>query len=279
MDRRASVRHLLLITALLALTASAWAQAGHEGGFVPQVGQEGKDVVWVPTVQPLVDTMLDLAKITPQDFLIDLGSGDGRTVISAAKRGTRALGVEYNHEMVELSRRNAVKEGVSDKVSFVEADLFETDLSRATVITMFLLPRINLKLRPRLLDLKPGTRIVSNTFNMGTWIPDKVVTVEQDKTDSDYRKALLWVVPARVAGRWKLGKSSLSIAQEFQVVSGSLKSKTSAVPIVNGHLNGESITFTVGRDVYSGRVTGSSMEGSVASGGTTKQWKAVRLRR
>ena len=133
----------------------------------PQVGQPGKDVVWVPTSQALVDEMLDLAKVTPQDFVIDLGSGDGRTVIAAAKRGARALGVEYNPDMVELSKQNAAGAGVADKAAFVKADLFETDFSRASVITMFLLPDINIRLRPKILNLKPGTRIVSNTFTMG----------------------------------------------------------------------------------------------------------------
>ena len=134
--------------------------------FQPQVGQDGKDVIWVPTPQGLVDKMLDMAKVTPKDYVIDLGSGDGRTVITAAKRGSKALGIEYNPDMVELSKQNAAKEGVSDKASFVKADLFESDFSQAQVITMFLLSSINLKLRPKILDLKPGTRIVSNTFDM-----------------------------------------------------------------------------------------------------------------
>ncbi|HEU4640653.1 MAG TPA: class I SAM-dependent methyltransferase, partial [Candidatus Binatia bacterium] len=128
--------------------------------FQPEVGQEGKDVVWVPTPQALVDKMLDMAKITPKDYLIDLGSGDGRTVITAAKRGVRAHGIEYNPEMVELSKRAAAKQGVSDKATFAKADLFESDFSQATVITMFLLSSINMKLRPKILSLKPGTRIV-----------------------------------------------------------------------------------------------------------------------
>ena len=141
--------------------------------YQPEVGQDGKDVIWVPTPQALVDKMLDMAKVTPKDYVIDLGSGDGRTVITAAKRGSKALGIEYNPDMVELSKRNAAKEGVSDKATFVKADLFESDFSQAQVITMFLLSSINLKLRPKILDLKPGTRIVSNTFDMGDWKPDQ----------------------------------------------------------------------------------------------------------
>src|ERR671924_2402492 len=163
---------LTLFLAVVAATASAQAQPAKRE-YKPQVGQEGKNVIWVPTPQELVDKMLDMAKVTPKDFVIDLGSGDGRTVITAAKRGAKALGIEYNPDMVELSKRNAAKEGVSDKASFVKADLFETDFSQATVITMFLLPDINLKLRPKILDLKPGTRIVSNSFTMGDWKADE----------------------------------------------------------------------------------------------------------
>src|SRR5437879_12136251 len=146
--------------------------------YKPEVGQEGKDVAWVPTPQVLVDKMLDMAKVTPKDYVIDLGSGDGRTVITAAKRGAKALGIEYNPEMVELSKRNAAKEGVTDNATFMKADLFESDFSQAQVITMFLLSRINLKLRPKILNLKPGTRVVSNTFDMEDWKPDESATVE-----------------------------------------------------------------------------------------------------
>ena len=159
----------------MALAAAAHAQSGKP--FEPQVGQEGKDVIWVPTPQALVEKMLDMAKVTPQDYVIDLGSGDGRSVITAAKRGARALGIEYNPDMVELSKRTAAREGVSERAHFIKADLFETDFAEAQVITMFLLSSINLKLRPKILELKPGTRIVSNTFDMGDWKPDESATV------------------------------------------------------------------------------------------------------
>jgi SAM-dependent methyltransferase len=162
--------------------------------FEPSIGQEGKDVIWVPTPDSLVEAMLDVAKVTPSDYVIDLGSGDGRIVIAAAKRGARAVGFEFNPDMVALSRRNAEKEGVSDKATFVNADLFESDFSKATVITMYLLPQLNLKLRPKLLDLKPGTRIVSHAFTMGEWNPDK--TVEREG-----RTAYLWIVPAKTEGK------------------------------------------------------------------------------
>ncbi|HYA30368.1 MAG TPA: class I SAM-dependent methyltransferase, partial [Acidobacteriota bacterium] len=174
------------------IAAGACAQGSKE--FQPQVGQEGKDVIWVPTPQALVDKMLEMGKVTEHDYVIDLGSGDGRTVITAAKRGAKALGIEYNPEMVELSRRNAAREGVSNRASFTKADLFESDFSQATVITMFLLPDINLKLRPKILTLKPGTRIVSNSFTMGDWSADDTVNVKDNCIS--YCTAYLWIVPA-----------------------------------------------------------------------------------
>src|ERR1051326_1076469 len=168
------VRKFLIALSLILVTGGFSAQAQPaKQEFQPQVGQEGKDVIWVPTPQSLVNKMLDMAKVTPKDYVMDLGSGDGRTVITAAKRGARATGVEYNPDMVELSKRNAAKEGVTDKAQFMKADLFETDLSPATVITMFLLPDINLKLRPKILGMKPGTRVVSNSFTMGEWSADE----------------------------------------------------------------------------------------------------------
>src|SRR5512139_935863 len=171
MNSSRRVRRSLTALALSAIAAGVLVQAQVAQQFKPEVGQHGKDVVWVPTAQPVVEKMLDMAKVTPQDYLIDLGSGDGRTVIAAAKRGAHALGIEYNPDMVELSRQNAEAEGVSGRATFVKADLFESDFSKATVITMFLLPELNLRLRPTLLGLKPGTRIVSNTFTMEDWQP------------------------------------------------------------------------------------------------------------
>ena len=170
---------------------------GPAATFEPSIGQAGKDVVWVPTPQTLVDKMLDLAEVKPGELLMDLGSGDGRTVITAAKRGATAIGIEYNPDMVELSKRNAAQAGVTTRATFMKADLFETDLSKAQVITMFLLPSINMKLRPKILNLKPGTRIVSNTFTMEDWQADQTATVEDDCTS--WCTALLWIVPAKVA--------------------------------------------------------------------------------
>jgi hypothetical protein len=242
--------------------------------YQPEVGQEGKDVVWVPTPQALVEKMLDLAKITPEDFLIDLGSGDGRTVITAAKRGIRALGIEYNPDMVGLSRQNAENEGVTDKAQFTEADLFESDLSKATVITMFLLPDINIRLRPQLLDLKPGTRIISNTFTMQGWIFDDTSKISDKLTR--WNTAYLWIVPAKVEGTWKLPQGELTLTQEFQMISGTISAGGNSMTISEGRLRGNEITFSAGSDVYTGIVDGSKMEGTVTSGANKNKWIANR---
>jgi precorrin-6B methylase 2 len=244
--------------------------------YVPEVGQQGKDVVWVPTPQELVDTMLSIAKVTPADFVIDLGSGDGRTVISAAKRGAKAQGIEYNPDMVALSKRNAQHEGIANKVEFIEADLYDCDLSKATVITMFLLPEINLKLRPRLLELKPGTRIVSNTFTMGEWEADREVTT--DDNWNSWNTALLWIVPARVTGTWKLGQDELVLDQQFQVIHGKLNRNGRSVTISDGRLNGNEITFKAGDNLYTGNVNGNKITGTVtnAAAGNKSDWSASR---
>jgi len=252
---------LALCVAVLSLFAvDARAQAPATT-FEPQVGQPGKDVVWVPTPQSLVDTMLNMAKVTPQDYLIDLGSGDGRTVITAAKRGLTAHGIEYNPEMVALSQKNAAAAGVTDKATFAKADLFESDFSKAQVITMFLLPSINMRLRPTLLNMRPGTRIVSNTFTMEDWQADQVQTVTD--CEGSWCTALLWIVPAKVEGTWQMPQGVLTLKQNFQTVSGTLGS----TPIADGKLNGEDITFKVGNAVYTGKVQGNSMKGSVSGGG------------
>ncbi|HWP60906.1 MAG TPA: class I SAM-dependent methyltransferase [Candidatus Acidoferrales bacterium] len=266
-------RQLLLTVLMSAVAAHVLAQSATEA-YEPQVGQEGKDVVWVPTPEIMVTKMLDLAKVTPKDFVIDLGSGDGRTVIAAAKRGARALGVEYNPDMVELSKRNAAKEGVADKASFVQGDLFDADLSQATVITLFLLPEINIKLRPKILELKPGTRIVSNSFTMGEWKDDDTVTVTNGC--SNWCTAHLWIVPAKVQGTWRLPQGELAFVQEFQMISGTLKSGANSAK-VNGRLRGDQITFTAAGAQYTGRVRGDSMEGTVRSGGRSGKWTATRI--
>lgn len=267
---------LIVCFSLTASVAFAQAQPKATTPFEPQVGQEGKDVVWVPTSQQLVDKMLDMASVTPQDYVIDLGSGDGRTVITAAKRGARALGIEYNPEMVELSRRNAAAGGVAAKATFVKADLFESDFSQATVLTMFLLPQINLKLRPKILDLKPGTRIVSNTFTMEEWEADQTETIAGDCVT--WCTALLWIVPAKVQGTWRLPQGELTLKQAFQTVSGAITSGALAAPIANGRLRGDELTFTAGGTTYTGRVSGDTIRGTT-SGVSAGAWTATRAAR
>ncbi len=253
-----------VIFSLLALTFTAgvaFAQGTATGQkpFEPQVGQAGKDVVWVPTPQALVDKMLDMAKVTKTDVVYDLGSGDGRTVITAAKRGATAMGIEYNPDMVELSKKNAEVAGVTAKATFVKADLFETDLSKANVITMFLLPSINMKLRPKILDLKPGTRIVANTFTMEDWQADETFTVT-DGCSSSWCTALLWIVPAKVAGTWNTPSGALTLTQNFQMLSGTLGTQA-----IQGRLNGNDITITAGAQKWSGVVDGNTIKFSSPS--------------
>jgi hypothetical protein len=241
--------------------------------YTPTSGQEGKDVVWVPTPQPLVNKMLEMAKLTPNDVLFDLGSGDGRTVITAAKRGANSTGVEYNPQMVALSRNLAQKEGVGAKARFIQGDLFETDFSKATVLTLFLMTDLNLKLRPIILDMKPGTRVVSNTFTMGEWQADDSQSVTDKDGCTGYCTAHLWIVPAKVAGRWKLPAGELTLMQSFQTVSGTLGGN----PISGATLRGDQITFNAGNAQYSGRVNGRTFTGTVRSGSNSTPFIATRV--
>jgi precorrin-6B methylase 2 len=269
------VRQSLLMLCLL--IAAACANTRYQPEYQPEINQQGKDVAWWPTAQVLVNKMLDMAKVTPEDYVIDLGSGDGRTVITASKRGARALGIEYDPDMVALSKRNAAKEGVTDKAQFIEADLFKSDFSQATVITMFLSEAINHKLRPQILNLKPGTRVVSNSFTMGEWTADQTVTVEHSKECSPYCTAYLWVVPAKVEGVWILPQGELTLKQSFQTFSGTLHSGANTVPVTNGKLSGDLINFNAGNVKYTGRVSGGSMEGIYESGGITNKWNATKV--
>ena len=256
------MRPTRLYAALLCFaSAVALAQAPQPAprGYQPEVGQEGKDVVWVPSPQELVDRMLDLARVTPKDVLMDLGSGDGRTVITAAKRGAKALGVEYNPDMVALSKRNAEQAGVAGRASFVKADLFETDLSQATVITMFLLPEINLKLRPKLLELKPGTRIVSNTFTMGDWKADETVTLDERASCVSWCTAMLWIVPAKVAGHYVTPQGELTLKQEFQEITGTLSAGGRSLAL-QGKVRGSQLAFTAGGKQYRGTLRGKKLQ-------------------
>lgn len=273
------LRQLLLVVFLSVMVAvSVFAQppAGKEE-FQPSVGQSGKDVIWVPTPQALADRMLALARITPQDYVIDLGSGDGRFVITAAKLGARALGIEYNPDMVELSRRNAAREGVADKAQFVKADIFESDFSAATVITLFLLPDLNIRLRPLILDLKPGTRVASNSFDMGDWNADETIKLtREDGCDNSYCQGYFWIVPAKVEGTWKLPQGELALKQKYQMLSGELKSGKNRVPVTDGRLTGAQISFKIGDSRYTGTVSGATMEGTVQSGKESAKWSAKR---
>ena len=267
------------------LPAPAQAQAGKE--FTPQVGQEGKDVIWVPTPMSLVERMLDMAKLTAKDIHYDLGSGDGRTVIAAAKRGAQAYGVEFNPDMVALSERNAAKEGVAGKAKFIHGDIFQTDFSKATVLTLYLLPSLNLKLRPTILKMKPGTRVVSHAFTMDDWQPDQTETAEG-------RTAYLWIVPARVEGTWKWTVSGsgpreyeLMVRQQYQQLEGVVRLDGKMGQFRNAKLDGDHISFsvieltggtnTIRRD-FTGRVNGETIEGTVKHPGGEAKWTATRAK-
>jgi len=239
--------------------------------FKPESGQAGKDVVWVPTPQALVDRMLDMAALTKDDYVIDLGSGDGRTVITAAKRGAKAHGIEYNPDMVALAQRAAEAEGVAGRATFVQADIFQSDFSSASLITLFLLPDLNVKLRPTLLEMRPGTRVVSNSFSMGDWQPDD--NIEAGSGCVSWCRAYKWIIPAKVGGTWSLGDATLQLTQTFQMLDGTLTVKGQAMPITDARMNGAAIVFTAGGRRYSGQVDGPSMTGSVEGGG---QWRASR---
>jgi precorrin-6B methylase 2 len=251
-------RAALALSTLVWLAGCALSPAAPE--FTPESGQPGKDVIWVPTPQVLVDKMLDMAKLTPKDYVMDLGSGDGRTVITAARRGATALGIEYNPDMVELSKRNAEREGVAGKASFMKADIFETDFSRASVITLFLLPSLNLKLRPKILALKPGTRVVSNSFTMDTWEADETAKLTRDEgCNAGWCTAHLWIVPAQFAGTYKLPAGELVLEQKFQALSGSLRTAKGTHP-VSGKVVGEEAYFTADLRPYHARLNGKALE-------------------
>jgi len=264
----------LLVPSLAAQTASGTQQ------FQPTVGQPGKNVIWVPTPDEVIAAMLDMAKVMPNDFLIDLGSGDGRIVIAAAKRGAKALGIEYNPDMVELSKGNAQKAGVSERASFKQADIFETDFSQATVVSMYLLPELNMRLRPKILDMKPGTRIVTHAFDMEDWEADQTA-------EADGRTAYFWIVPAKVEGAWSWktdsGTAEMTLRQSFQKIEGSLKADGKTLTLTNAKLSGDRISFGVGEGnpsttQYSGRVSGGNIEGTAKTGnGSEVKWVAKRV--
>ncbi len=273
-----------LLTAALSSAALAQTPAGPTapaapGPYQPRIGQPGKDVVWVPTPPELVATMLDLAKVTKDDYVIDLGSGDGRNIIAAAQRGARGVGVEFNPDLVEVSNRIAREKGVADKATFVQGDMYEADISKATVMAIYLLPANMDKLLPKFQALTPGSRIVANTFGFSDWDPDARDTVKESAC-SDWCEALLWIVPARVAGTWRLENDmgTLVLTQLNQVLYGSLTIGITEAPISKARMRGYEIAFTVGDRVYNARVSGSSMQGTMSGPDGTLDWRARRDR-
>jgi SAM-dependent methyltransferase len=272
----AHTRSRILAAACLAVAATA-AHAQLETFNQPPVGG-GKDVVWVPTPDAAVDRMLSLAKTGPRDLVYDLGSGDGKIAIMAARRfGARAIGVEFDSDLIEQSRAAARKEGVADRVRFVQADIFGYDFGDATVVTLYLLTSLNVKLRPKILDMTPGTRVASHMFRMDEWEPDEHVRVGASDV-------YLWVVPAKVAGTWVMTRTAGAAAelvfdQRFQRISGSVRVAGETLPLTQAVLRGDEIRFAfagVGgaRSVFTGRVAGDRIVGDRSA----EPWSAVRVR-
>lgn len=250
--------------------------------FQPRVGQEGKDVIWVPTDDALVKAMLEAAKVTPNDIVYDLGAGDGKIAIAAARDfGARAVGIEYNPDMAALAQRNAERENLGDRVKIIRGDIFEEDFSEATVVTLYLLPHLNIKLRPILLDMKPGTRIVSNSFDMQDWEPDEVIGTE-------FRTGYFWVVPAKVTGTWSLGgmaendKIEFTLSQRFQKVDGSLSVNGLQQPLIDPVLSADNLSFAYldsqgnKREVEL-KVAGDRMAGQMVNAGVSVAVSAARV--
>jgi len=263
----------LVFAGALSLALNAAAAQPTDAGYKPQLGQKGKDVVWIPSPDDMVEKMLDLAKVTPQDFVVDLGSGDGRNVIAAARRGARALGVEWNADLVELSKRSAVKAGVGDRAMFVQGDMFAADISNATALILFLIPANLWKLAPKFLDLKPGTRIVSNTYEIGLgWEPDETDRTAQCLT---WCVAYLYIVPARVTGTWRTPDGQLELDQYYQKVSGTYELAGIRLPVEDGTLRGNQIRFMVNGIQYTGEIAGDTIKG-VAKGRASAEWSARR---
>lgn len=267
------VIQLVLASCFVSIASSTVLAQEIRNPYEPVEGQPGKDVVWVPTPPVLVEKMLDMARVTPRDYVMDLGSGDGRNVIAAARRGARALGVEFNPDMVELSRRIAAKEGVSDNATFVQGDMYEADISQATVLALFLLTENLNTLVSKFLNLNPGSRIVVNGFEIDDWKADE--TGRADGECGSWCTAYLYIVPARVAGTWHLPPGRLALEQKFQEITGTLSSGGTSAPITNGRLRGNRISFTVNGTDYAGHVDGDTMSGDL-KGSATGDWRAVR---
>jgi len=273
-----SFRHVHHAVAVVAFAAMVIPAPAHAQGqtrsepFQPEVGQPGKDVVWVPSPMETVTRMLDVAQLTPQDFVVDLGSGDGRNIIESAKRGARGLGVEYNPDMVELSRRNAAAAGVAERAQFVQGDMFAADFSKASVLALFLLPSNLLQLRSKFLDLQPGTRIVANTFSIQDWTADHSESLDNCST---WCTVLLYIVPAKVAGTWRVPQGELTLQQDYQMLTGSLTANGTTTA-VSGRLRGDQITLSAGDQELTGRVTGNVIEGTLRGASGDARWTATR---
>ena len=260
---------------LLTISGTLFCQTNTgNSSYEPSSGQAGKDVVWVPTPPQLVDVMINMAKLTSSDFLVDLGSGDGRIVIAAAKKGIKAEGVEFNPELVAYSKRAATREGVTGKANFVEADFFEYDLSKATVVTMFLLTELNRRLKPRLLELKPGTRVITNTFSIDDWEYD-----EKEELSDEYaswRTAYMWIVPAKVEGLWRFNGGELNLSQTYQMVTGTMKVGSASYPINEGKLRGDVFRFNCNGANYECTVNNNAMKGTANREGKATAWSAAK---
>jgi SAM-dependent methyltransferase len=278
----ASTTRVALALACALLVAPAFAQQKN-GEYRPQVGQSGKDVIWVPTPDEVVDRMLTMAQVKPGDTVYDLGAGDGKIAIAAAKKfGARSYGIEYNPDMAKYAQTNAQKAGVAGKATIINGDIFATDFSKATVITMYLLPSLNIKLRPTLLQMRPGTRVVSHSFTMDDWSPDETSSISG-------RQAYFWIVPANVNGKWGVELSGGSsekvdvvIDQRFQKIEGWAQFGPVQAGLRDATLRGPDIHFAyvdqagVRREL-SGRVEGGRMEGAFrADNGTEGRWTAAR---
>jgi SAM-dependent methyltransferase len=260
-----------LLTAAISSEAVALDRADCERDYRPQIGQSGKDVVWVPTPDELVQQMLRMAKVAPQDIVYDLGAGDGKIAIAAGKLGAESVGIEYNPDMARLASCLVEAEGVASNTKIIHGDIFKEDFSKATVVTMYLLPELNLCVRHRLLAMKPGTRVASHQFTMGQW--------EADETqDFEYRSAYLWIVPARVDGTWVLREdgrppTTIDLTQAFQKVSGAVISEAGRQPLVGATLRGDHLRFAFNDSkgvtrTFNGTVRGREMTGTLKSGNT-----------
>lgn len=266
-----------VVALVLVVSTSAFAQETAKP-FEPVSGQAGKDVVWVPSPPDMVNKMMDLAKVGANDFVIDLGSGDGRNIIAAAKRGAQALGVEYNPDMVALSERLAREAGVADKAKFVQYDMYEYDISKATVMALFLLPVNMNRLAPKFFNLVPGSRIVANTFGIEGWEPDLRETLPPTSECESWCEVLLWIVPAKVAGTWSTSNGSMTLTQEYQHVQGTVTTGGETHTVVMGKLLGNEITFTANGMVHKGVVgaDGKSIEGTITTPKGEIPWRARR---